>query len=128
MKTDIIVNAANTKLLPGGGVCGAIFKGANDIRLEEECHKLSPIQVGDAVITNAYHLPSKYIIHAVGPIYHDGNHNEKELLENAYKNSMKLAIEYNCKSISFPLISSGIYGYPKEEALDVAVSTISSFL
>ena len=128
MKTDIIVNAANTNLLPGGGVCGAIFKQANDLRLEEECKRLAPINIGDAVITNAYNLPSRYIIHAVGPVYKDGMHNEKELLVSAYNNALALTIKHKCHSISFPLISSGIYGYPKEDALDIAVNTISSFL
>lgn len=128
MNTDIIVNAANTMLLPGGGVCGAIFKGANDKRLEAECMKLSPVPVGEVAITRAYNLPSKYIVHAVGPIYQDGHHNEEQLLVNAYQNALKLTLQHKCHSISFPLISSGIYGYPKEEALNVAVKTISNFL
>ena len=128
MNTDIIVNAANTQLLQGGGVCGAIFKAAGEKELQQECYALAPVQVGEAVITQGYNLNAKYIIHAVGPIYKDGNHNEKELLENAYKNSLSLAINNNCHSISFPLISSGIYGYPKQEALNIAVTTISQFL
>lgn len=128
MDTDVIVNAANCQLLTGGGVCGAIFKKAGIRQLTEECQKLAPIATGQAVITKGYQLKSKYIIHAVGPIYKDGLHHEKELLENAYLNSLKLAVEYQCQSISFPLISSGIYGYPKAKALDVAISTISSFL
>ncbi len=128
MDTDIIVNAANTHLLQGGGVCGAIFKAAGEKELQQECYTLTPVQTGDAVITGGYNLKAKYIIHAVGPIYKDGKHNEKELLINAYKNSLYLAINNNCHSISFPLISSGIYGYPKQEALNIAVTTISQFL
>ena len=128
METDAIVNAANSKLLSGGGVCGAIFNKANSQELHKECEQLAPVPVGEAVITKGYHLKAKYIIHAVGPIYQDGLHHEKELLENAYKNALKCAIENQCQSISFPLISSGIYGYPKTEALEVAISTISHFL
>lgn len=128
METDAIVNAANNELWAGGGVCGAIFKEAGIRELSEACQKLSPIATGEAVITEGFQLKAKYIIHAVGPIYKDGFHHEKELLRNAYLNSLKLAIEHSCTSISFPLISSGIYGYPKEEALDVAIKTITQFL
>lgn len=128
MQTDAIVNAANTNLWAGGGVCGAIFKKAASFELNKECLKLAPIKTGEAVITNGYHLLAKKIIHAVGPIYKDGNHNEAALLESAYLNALKLAVENNCHSIAFPLISSGIYGYPKTEALQVAVDTIGKFL
>ena len=128
MNTDIIVNAANSHLLAGSGVCGAIFKKAGLKELQEECYRLAPVPTGGAVITKGYKLNAKYVIHAVGPIYKDGQHNERNELVSAYEQSLKLAIEYNCTSISFPLISSGIYGYPKAEALEVAVHTISKFL
>ena len=128
MHTDIIVNAANNQLLQGGGVCGAIFKSAGEDLLKKECQTLSPVQTGSAVITDGYHSNAKYIVHAVGPIYKDGLHNEEVLLKSAYQTSLDLAIQYKCKSISFPLISAGIYGYPKKEALDISVKTLSQFL
>ncbi|MGN1182026.1 MAG: macro domain-containing protein [Faecalibacillus sp.] len=128
METDAIVNAANCQLLPGGGVCGAIFKKAGYHLLNQACAKLSPIQTGNAVITPGFDLKAKYVIHAVGPVYQDGNHQEKPLLQSAYRNSLKLAKDYHLSSISFPLISSGIYGYPKKEALEIAVSVIKQFL
>jgi len=128
MKVDAIVNAANTNLLKGGGVCGSIFNAAGMNRLHEACQKLAPVQTGQAVITPAFNLPSKFIIHAVGPIYTDGLHDEKQLLSDAYLNSMKLAIENGCESIAFPLLSSGIYGYPKAEALSIATDSIRSFI
>lgn len=128
MNTDVIVNAANSKLLMGGGVCGAIFRAAGEKELQKECEKIKHCPVGQAVITKAYNLKAKYIIHTVGPIYKDGNSNEGKFLESAYVTSLKLAKDYNLKSIAFPLISSGIYGYPKKEALNIAVSTIKEFL
>ena len=128
METDAIVNAANSKLLEGGGVCGEIFSKAGRDELQKECTLLAPCAVGHAVITKGYNLKSKYIIHAVGPIYKDGNSNEETYLKSAYENSLKLSKDYNLKSIAFPLISAGIYGYPKEEALNIAISTIKEFL
>lgn len=129
MEVDAIVNAANTDLLMGGGVCGAIFKAAGAGKLRAACEKLAPIKTGEAVITPGFNLPAKYIIHTAGPIYSQWGPVESErLLRLAYTNSLKLAVENNCKSIAFPLISSGIYGYPKEEALEVATSTIESFI
>ncbi|MDK7722934.1 macro domain-containing protein [Peptoniphilus lacrimalis] len=128
MDVDAIVNAANKELLPGGGVCGAIFQGAKSKSLEMDCNKLGPIKTGQAVITGAYNLPSKYIIHAVGPIYRDGLSGEEEFLRNAYINSLKLAKKHSIKSIAFPLISAGIYGYPLKEACKIAVDTIREFL
>lgn len=125
---DCIVNAANRELLMGGGVCGAIFKAAGYTKLQNECDKLSPIETGDAVITKGYDLKAKYIIHTAGPIYIDGRHNENELLSSCYYESLKLASENNITSIAFPFLSSGIYGYPKQEAYQVAKETILSFL
>ncbi|UPA29175.1 macro domain-containing protein [Terrisporobacter glycolicus] len=128
MNTDVIVNAANSKLLMGGGVCGAIFRAAGEKELQKECEQIKHCPVGKAVITKAYNLKAKYIIHTVGPIYKDGNSNEDKFLKSAYETSLKLAKDYNLKSIAFPLISSGIYGYPKKEALNIAISTIKEFL
>lgn len=128
MKVDAIVNAANTALKMGSGVCGAIFRVAGEAKLQAACNKLAPVKTGEAVITPGFKLPAKYIIHTAGPIYKDGNHWEAELLRNCYINSLKRAVENNCQSIAFPLISSGIYGYPKAEALHVATSAIQAFL
>lgn len=129
MSTDAIVNAANTGLQMGGGVCGAIFKAAGIRQLQEACDKLAPISTGEAVITPGFALPAKYIIHAAGPVYHAWSEEEsRRLLEETYRNSLLLAEEYGCTSIAFPLISSGIYGYPKDEAFSVAKNTIQTFL
>ncbi|MDR0424839.1 MAG: macro domain-containing protein [Clostridiales Family XIII bacterium] len=128
LRVDAIVNAANVGLAMGGGVCGAIFTAAGPRQLQAACDRLAPINTGDAVITPGFGLPAKFVIHAAGPIYRDGKHGEEGLLRAAYTNSLKCAVENNCKSIAFPLISSGIYGYPKDEALSVATSAISGFL
>jgi O-acetyl-ADP-ribose deacetylase (regulator of RNase III) len=128
MKVDAIVNAANTDLQMGGGVCGAIFKAAGVRELQSACDKLAPIQTGEAVITPGFALTAKYVIHAAGPVYYGGNHGEEQLLRAAYTNSLKRAVENDCESIAFPLISSGIYGYPKAEALRVATTAIQDFL
>ena len=129
MKTDAIVNAANTELKMGGGVCGAIFKRAGEYELQKACDDLSPIKAGEVVITPGFALPARYIIHAAGPVYDASSPKESEkLLRAAYLNSLNLAKDYNCKNIAFPLISSGIYGYPKDEALRVATAAIKDFL
>lgn len=129
MQVDAIVNAANTNLLMGGGVCGAIFKAAGPVKLQLACAKVSPIKTGEAAITPGFKLPAKYVIHAVGPVYSRQNAAQSErLLRSAYMESLKLALNNRCDSIAFPLISSGIYGYPKEKALQVAVSAIKDFL
>jgi O-acetyl-ADP-ribose deacetylase (regulator of RNase III) len=128
MRVDAIVNAANTSLREGGGVCGAIFKAAGASKLKTACDQLAPIQTGEAVVTPGFDLPAKFIIHTAGPVYHDGNHQEEELLRACYLNSMKRAVENKCESIAFPLISSGIYGYPKAEAIRVATEAIRDFL
>lgn len=129
MQVDAIVNAANTNLIMGGGVCGAIFKAANPIKLQLACAKAAPIKTGEAAITPGFNLPSKYVIHAAGPVYNRQSAEQSEkLLRSAYTRSLDLALENGCESIAFPLISSGIYGYPKEEALQIAVAAIKEFL
>jgi O-acetyl-ADP-ribose deacetylase (regulator of RNase III) len=128
MRVDAIVNAANTMLQAGGGVSGAIFRAAGNNKLQAACDKLAPIKTGEAVITSGFDLPAKYIIHAAGPVYQDGNNGEEELLRICYINSLNLANKKNCKSVAFPLISSGIFGYPKDEALTVATKTIGDWL
>ena len=128
LEVDAIVNAANTQLLAGGGVCGAIFRAAGYSELQRACDKLSPIQTGEAVITDGFNLPAKFIIHTAGPIWHGGTNGEENLLRACYSNSLKLAVEKNCRSVAFPLISSGIYGYPPNDALAVAVDEIKNFL
>ncbi|MEH7385135.1 macro domain-containing protein [Bacillus sp. JJ1521] len=128
MKVDAVVNAANTKLMMGGGVCGAIFRAAGSEELQAACDEIGSCAVGNAVITEAFKLPSKYIIHTPGPVWKGGSKNEANHLQDSYYHSLELAKLHKCKSIAFPLISTGIFGYPKEEALQIAVSTISSFL
>ncbi|WP_010283650.1 macro domain-containing protein [Bacillus timonensis] len=128
MKVDVVVNAANEGLRMGGGVCGAIFRAAGAENLQAACDEIGSCLVGHAVLTDGFNLPAKYIIHTPGPVWQGGSKNEAKLLQSSYFHSLELAKLHNCESIAFPLISTGIYGYPKEEALQIAVLTISSFL
>ena len=125
---DCIVNAADACLLKGGGVCGAIFREAGAWNMQRACDKYGYCPTGSAVITPGFKLRAKFVIHAVGPIWRGGSNGEEKQLHDCYQASMKLAEENGCRSIAFPVISSGIYGYPKEEAWKVALKSVSKYL
>lgn len=129
LDTDAIVNAANPALRQGGGVCGAIFRAAGAARMAAACAALSPIATGEAVVTPGFDLPAAYVIHAVGPVYAEHPPAvSRSLLRLAYLSALRRAVEQGCQSLAFPLLSSGVYGYPKQEALKVAMETIEAFL
>src|SRR5688572_24787764 len=131
VRVDAIVNAANSSLLGGGGVDGAIHQAGGPSILKdcrEIIAKQGDCKTGNAVITGAGNLPAKFVIHTVGPIWRGGNNNEREKLANCYKNSLQLAVQNNCKTLAFPNISTGVYGFPKKDAAKIAVETVNNFM
>lgn len=127
LDTDAIVNAANESLAPGGGVCGAIHRAAGP-ELARACERIGRCPTGEARLTMGFQLPAKFVIHAVGPVWHGGRAREPELLASAYRSAMALAARYGLRSIAFPAISTGIYGYPLEPATEIAVNTVRAVL
>ena len=128
LEVDAVVNAANSALMMGGGVCGAIFRAAGAAKLQAACFKIGGCKTGDAVITPGFNLPAKHVIHAVGPVWHGGKKGEPEQLYSAYKRSLEVAKDNDLHSIAFPLISAGIYGYPQDQAWKRALLACRDFM
>ena len=127
LKVDCIVNAANTELSEGSGVCGAIFDAAGNKNMANACKAIGGCKTGEAVITPGFKLPAKHVVHAVGPIYHDGKGGEAKLLKSAYLEALRLGEASGARSIAFPLLSTGIYGFPRAEAIDIALDAINQY-